>query len=773
MATIIDELVAILGLDIDTRSFRTGERLVDGLGGEISAELGLDVDTRSFRAGERLVDELGGEISAELDLDVDTRSFRTGERLVNELGGEISAELGLDVDTRSFRTGERLVDGLDANVSADLSLDVDTRSFRAGERLVEGLDANVTADLSLDVDTHSFREGRRLVEGLDANVSADLSLGSSLLNVNQASFTEGMVALAALREEIATELSLNVDRNSFQEGERAISALSEEVSVHLNVNTSEVEAINSTSLASSASSASPPASGGLPSFLPALSSPAKAIGLAAIALGTVATLSMKATAEIKNMADALGVSSNLLENMGNLVRPIGFNFENIADLVEELNNKIGESKGIEELKPVTESLDILKLKYQAIKDLAPEDQFKTVMDAALGLADAQQASAAVDILMGADANKILGFLKSKGQSLTELMQAQDKLNFSTEASIQGAVDWTSSGRKLITVFSSIFSVVSGLVGGVLAPYVDKLVEATIETKKWFQGIDFNSTATSLSNLESGISGVFTEIKKSMSGLGTDLKSLFANMDFSSVFSGIITVLTPVVSFIGGTFIMAIRQVIAIFRIATGIVRMFGSVLGIAIGHAIVKLQLIKSRVLSFANAASVAIGKVKAMLISAFNTIKSAVGSAINSAITQFNRLVVAAKNTWGKLKSIFSSISSSISSSLSSVGSSIGKAVGSAKAQLSSLRSTLSTVGSNTGSTGKSRSFVVPSVSQGVGGSVSSSKTSAGNSIVNQNTVHVNIKGGNTKKVASTVRREMNRANSISTKNNSSGVDY
>ncbi len=124
-----------------------------------------------------------------------------------------------------------------------------------------------------------------------------------------------------------------------------------------------------------------------------------AVGLAgpvAVA-GTALTLINKATTETDLLARSVQVSTGTIDGLTHALRGAGFETEDVISLVEEMNNKLGESAGLQEITPVTESLGILGLSFERIKDLSPEEQFLAITDAALKMEDAQKAAADDDL----------------------------------------------------------------------------------------------------------------------------------------------------------------------------------------------------------------------------------------------------------------------------------------------------------------------------------------------------------------------------------------
>lgn len=183
-----------------------------------------------------------------------------------------------------------------------------------------------------------------------------------------------------------------------------------------------------------------------------------------------------ATTETNLLASALGLSSEKAEALESILKPAGLNVQNVADLMEELNNKMGEMKGLGEMTAVSESLQILGLQYSKIKKLSPEEQFNAITNAALKMGDAQKAAAAVDMLMGGEANKVISILRQRGGTLEEIIEKQNKLNFLTDAGRKGALDYTQGFADISLIVGSLNKELSGLIGSALIPFIENIKE---------------------------------------------------------------------------------------------------------------------------------------------------------------------------------------------------------------------------------------------------------------------------------------------------------
>ncbi|MBI9110123.1 phage tail tape measure protein [Maridesulfovibrio ferrireducens] len=210
------------------------------------------------------------------------------------------------------------------------------------------------------------------------------------------------------------------------------------------------------------------------------------------AVGAAVTIANQATGEQVKLARALGVSAETFQAWGGVAKEAGFEVDTIGDLIEEMNNKLGESAGLEEITPVTESLEMLGLSFEELQGLKPEEQFKRIAEAIKAMPDGQQASAAADILMGGEANKFFGYLRSRKEGVNEIIDQQKRLNVLSEEGRKGAADYNTAFSQFTTVVGSAASEVSGLIGGALAPliseYAPKIADFVRSHKKDLMGI---------------------------------------------------------------------------------------------------------------------------------------------------------------------------------------------------------------------------------------------------------------------------------------------
>ena len=201
-----------------------------------------------------------------------------------------------------------------------------------------------------------------------------------------------------------------------------------------------------------------------------------ALAMAGFVTGTIAftAIESKAIRETNNLAKAVFFSVDALEAWGVAVGGIGFEMDNVVDLAEEMNNKIGEMAALGEMTTLEEGLQLLGLRFEHIRNLAPEKQFETILSAAKELADEQKAVSAVDMIFGGEANKILGHLRSYDESLGSILDRYKELNLQTEESREGAISFSESWSGLMVLFNSLRKTFAGFLGEALTPLLNEV-----------------------------------------------------------------------------------------------------------------------------------------------------------------------------------------------------------------------------------------------------------------------------------------------------------
>lgn len=204
-------------------------------------------------------------------------------------------------------------------------------------------------------------------------------------------------------------------------------------------------------------------------MLGGITSVAKQAGAAVLGISAAAIAINSATAQFDNMAKSVGLTTDELKAWGGVLQDTEFTTDHVIDLVEELNNKIGESTGLgEQITPVKEAFQILGLEFDRVSKLSPEEQFLAVTEAAKAMGDSAQAAAAADILMGGEANKVIGILRNQEGSIRDLLDAQRQYNFLTEEGIKGAKESSKEFGILRRVVTSLGQDIAGKAGAGIA-----------------------------------------------------------------------------------------------------------------------------------------------------------------------------------------------------------------------------------------------------------------------------------------------------------------
>jgi hypothetical protein len=210
-----------------------------------------------------------------------------------------------------------------------------------------------------------------------------------------------------------------------------------------------------------------------------------AAGLAT-GLGAGLVLLNQATVRSQGLAAAVRVSADTLEGLADAVSSVGFESDNVVDLLEEMNNKFGESAGLKITGSTADALKILGVRFKELKKLQPEQQFFRIADAILKLPDGQKAVSAADILLGGEANKIFGALRAQGTPLQQIIADYKALNVQTETSRRGAQAFASQWARITTVISTGLRFAAGEIGAVLEPELIKLSAYLTENRGMFR-----------------------------------------------------------------------------------------------------------------------------------------------------------------------------------------------------------------------------------------------------------------------------------------------
>lgn len=325
---------------------------------------------------------------------------------------------------------------------------------------------------------------------------------------------------------------------------------------------------------------------GLDKFETGISNAVKKTKQAAMAVGAFAAANVGAAVSVlrlaneeEQMAQRVGVSGNFLRKWGGIAKDAGLETENVADLIEEMNNKLGESAGLgKPIGPVADAFKILGLDFEKIIKLSKEQKFETIAKAikAAGAAGA----AAGDILTGGEAQKFFTWIEKSGKSLEELLKEQEEYTALSAETVEITKKWGKTFSHLTKIIKQV--------GTELAARLLKVEDIEEIPKRFKKLIEENKNRLegfidSLRNFFSWIKETIKKIDKmaeSFGGWKNVLKLAGAAVAGIMAFKvvgwiqsiiGLVTSLTAVISTAGVTFNIATAGIpLIIGLIITGI-----------------------------------------------------------------------------------------------------------------------------------------------------------------------------------------------------------
>lgn len=291
-------------------------------------------------------------------------------------------------------------------------------------------------------------------------------------------------------------------------------------------------------------------------------------GLASAAvagLGYIGKEINESTVRMDAFSASVKASTGFTEGFTSAISPLGLEFNNTIDLMAEMNKKFGESAALvarneKPLGAVSDAMKMLNLDYKEIAKLKPEEQFLSIMQAAQKLDDSQIAVSATDMLLGGEAGKITGFIRTLDTDIDLLARRFGSLGETTGESREGAKEFIDSWRELSIVGTSIARDFAGTIGGVIAPELDKISRWLMNNKseirngigkaaEWL-GVKFRELGDFFNSKDgseffSDLKGMAVSVFDTISKIGDVLPSI------ATSFKVVATVLKPIALLIGG------------------------------------------------------------------------------------------------------------------------------------------------------------------------------------------------------------------------------
>jgi hypothetical protein len=188
----------------------------------------------------------------------------------------------------------------------------------------------------------------------------------------------------------------------------------------------------------------------------------------------------KMTTEMSLLAKASGFALNDLRGLGLEAKTLGFTFEHVSSLVEELNNKMGGEEGGFIENNLREGLKAINLEAEALQKLSPDKQFAQIMNAARTMGKEAKnlpiVASALDKIFGQEANRMLtGFVQkmNKGNmSYEEFLRNSQKYGKISKQAEEGAIKFTEAINGTLFSIATLSREFFGLFGNTFADTLD-------------------------------------------------------------------------------------------------------------------------------------------------------------------------------------------------------------------------------------------------------------------------------------------------------------
>jgi hypothetical protein len=204
---------------------------------------------------------------------------------------------------------------------------------------------------------------------------------------------------------------------------------------------------------------------------------AAAVAGATVALAAFTVATNRQTSIQTQLAEAYDISAESAENWGFLLGAIGFDMNNVVRSAKDLSVRLGQAfAGIGDAATMKDAVHSLGLEFESLRNQKPEEQFKTILQAAKDLDDSQVALAASQQLLGRQGSTITGFLRDQEGTIEELLEAQGKFNFLTQENREQATRFTALMDNVGAVTDSVKASFAAFLSEALAPLAKEFLE---------------------------------------------------------------------------------------------------------------------------------------------------------------------------------------------------------------------------------------------------------------------------------------------------------
>lgn len=214
------------------------------------------------------------------------------------------------------------------------------------------------------------------------------------------------------------------------------------------------------------------------------------------------------TAATYRLAKSTNVSYDVLKRWGSTTKGVGIGAEGAAQAITFLNRNIGNvAINPGQAAGVNAALKSIGLNLKDVSGMGTEERFNTIVSA-LGNVDDQATVTAASFKLfgrggGASFARLAQLAKSQGKTIDEYVGRWKDLEFETDQSVKGAVDFTASMGAIKFAVSEVKATIAGYIGEALVPMLkgarewisnnrelirSKLAEWARGTVTWLKGV---------------------------------------------------------------------------------------------------------------------------------------------------------------------------------------------------------------------------------------------------------------------------------------------
>jgi hypothetical protein len=238
-----------------------------------------------------------------------------------------------------------------------------------------------------------------------------------------------------------------------------------------------------------------------------------------------------ATAQQYLFAKSIGTTADALEQWQAVLAPIGVDAKYIGNSMLFMNRQMGNiklGKGGEALK----KLKTLGLSAKDLEGMSVAEQYKTVIKSAMGMKDAQVATATLAGLVdrtGMGAAKMLSYLRSTGQTLDDLLGKYEALDINTQAGEESSVRFMQTWRDINFAVDSAKQEFFSLMGEALTPMLNNMLEwikankTLIQSRLKYWATSIADVLKSIWKWGSKIVGTFGSLIEKVGGFNNAIK----------------------------------------------------------------------------------------------------------------------------------------------------------------------------------------------------------------------------------------------------------